>query len=144
MKTQNKGFELSLNGTIIDNKDGWSWDAGINLYANRNKLVKLASGMTENTDQWWFVGHPIDVIYDYERIGLWQEGDPYREELQGSDTQLGDIRVKYTGDYNEDGTPTRAINESDRQIINMEPSFAGGFNTRVAYKDFDLSLVGTF
>ncbi len=143
-ETQNKGFELSLNGTIIDNKNGWSWDAGINLYANRNKLVKLASGMTENTNNWWFVGHPIDVIYDYERIGLWQEGDPYREELQGSDTQLGDIRVKYTGDYKEDGTPTRAINESDRQIINMEPSFAGGFNTRVAYKDFDLSLVGSF
>lgn len=29
--TQNKGFELSLNGTILDNKNGWTWDAGLNL-----------------------------------------------------------------------------------------------------------------
>ena len=38
--TQNKGFEFTLNGIIIDNKNGWNWEAGINLYANRNKLTK--------------------------------------------------------------------------------------------------------
>ena len=43
-KTQNKGWELTLNGIIIDNKNGWNWEAGINLYANRNKLTALASG----------------------------------------------------------------------------------------------------
>ena len=24
-KTQNKGFEMSLNGIILDNKNGWNW-----------------------------------------------------------------------------------------------------------------------
>ena len=73
-KTQNQGVELSLNGVILDNLNGWTWDAGINLYANRNKLVALASGQTKDETNWWFVGHPIDVIYDYEKIGLWQAG----------------------------------------------------------------------
>ncbi len=44
-ETQNKGWELSLNGVILDNFNGWTWEAGINLYSNRNKLVALASGM---------------------------------------------------------------------------------------------------
>ena len=28
--------------------------------------------------------------------------------------------------------------------MSMEPNFQGGFNTRVAYKDFDLSIIGAF
>lgn len=145
-KTQNKGIELSLNGVILDNLNGWTWEAGINLYANRNKLKALASGRTRDEDNWWFVGHPIDVIYDFEKVGLWQETDPDYQYLQQYEPggNLGMIKVKYTGEYNEDGSPTRAINSSDRQILSMEPDFLGGFNTRVAYKEFDLSVVGTF
>ncbi len=71
-KTRNKGFELSLNGTIIDNKNGWTWDAGVNFYTNKNELVELASGATRDESNWWFVGKPINVIYDYEKIGIWQ------------------------------------------------------------------------
>jgi hypothetical protein len=144
-QTQNKGIEITLNGTIIDNLNGWSWDLGFNLYANRNKLVSLASGQQRDEGNWWFVGHPIDVIYDYEKVGLWQEGDPYLNVLEpGSASKPGMIKVKYTGEYNADGTPARAINAEDRQIMNIQPKFQGGFNTRVAYKGIDLSIVGTF
>ena len=59
---------------------------------------------------WWFVGHPIDVIYDYQKIGIWQEGDPYLNILEGAAGKPGMIKVLYTGDYNGDGTPTRLIN----------------------------------
>ena len=52
---------------------------GFNLYSNRNELVALASGQTRDEANWWFVGHNIDVIYDYEKIGLWQEGDAVSE-----------------------------------------------------------------
>ena len=114
----------------MDNLNGWTWEAGFNLYANRNKLVALASGQTEDKANWWFVGHPINVIYDYEKIGLWQEGDPYMDILEPGGN-VGMIKVKYTGDYDPDGTPTRAIGPDDRQIMSMEPKFQGGFNTSV-------------
>lgn len=143
-ETQNKGIELSLNGVILDNLSGFTWEVGINLYANRNKLVSLASGQLEDKTNWWFVGHPIDVIYDYEKIGLWQEGDPYLSILEGAGGKVGMIKVKYTGDYNADGSPTRLINSSDQQVMSLEPKFQGGFNTRLAYKGFDLSIVGAF
>jgi TonB-linked SusC/RagA family outer membrane protein len=142
-ETQNKGFEISLNGTILDNVNGWTWEAGINLYSNKNKLVSLASGQTKDEGNGWFVGHNINAIYDYERIGLWQESDLYRSILEPGGN-AGMIKVKYTGDYNADGTPTRAIGGDDRQILDVEPNFLGGFNTRIAYKGFDLNLIGSF
>lgn len=142
-KTQNKGVELTLNGTILDNHNGWTWDASLNISANRNKLVSLASGQEKDENNFWFVGYPIDVIYDYEYIGLWQEGDPYLEILEPGGN-VGMIKVKYTGDYNEDGTPTRQIGPEDRQVISMEPKFQGGFSTRVAYKGFDLNVITAF
>ncbi|MDO4758269.1 MAG: TonB-dependent receptor [Rikenellaceae bacterium] len=140
--TQNRGFELTLNGTILKKGD-WTWDAGVNLYMNRNELVELASGQERDESNCWFVGHPIRSIFDYERIGLWQEGDPYLDILEPGGN-VGMIKVKYTGDYNADGTPTRAIGAADRQIIDVEPDFMGGFNTRVAWKGLDLTVIGSF
>jgi len=142
-ETQNKGVEFSLDGVIVDSPSGLRWEAGLNLYANRNKLVALASGREKDEDNWWFVGHPIDVIYDYEYLGLWQEGDLYRDILEPGGN-VGMIKVKYAGDYNEDGTPTRAIGLADRQVLSLEPKFQGGFNTRLSYKGFDLSAVAAF
>ena len=143
-QTENKGFELSLNGTILDGgRDGFTWDAGFNLYANRNKLVALASGATRDEGNGWFVGHNINAIYDYEKIGLWQDKDPYLSVLEPGG-KVGMIKVKYTGDFNADGTPVRAIGPDDRQIMDVDPKFLGGFNTRLGYKGFDLTIVGIF
>ncbi|MFD1628865.1 SusC/RagA family TonB-linked outer membrane protein [Pseudopedobacter beijingensis] len=144
-KTQNKGIELSLNGVILEDLNGWRWEAGINLYTNRNKIVELASGTTEDKTNWWFVGHPIDVIYDYQKIGIWQENEATAvKQYEGSAGQPGMIKVLYSGDYNADGSPTRTIGQDDRQIISMEPKLQGGFNTRVSYKGFDFTAVGAF
>ena len=148
-KTQNKGWEFSLNGIILDNKNGWNWEAGINFYQNRNKLVELASGKDRDEGNLWFVGHPIDVIYDYEYQGLWQEGDPYLDILEPGGN-VGMIKVKYRGDaskgdFKEDGvTPSRQIGPDDREIMSMEPDLVGGFNTTVGYKGFDLNIIGAF
>ena len=143
--SQNKGFEISLNGIIFNNPDGFSWEVGGNLSANRNKITSQASGTDRNVNNLWFVGYNINAIYDYQYIGLWQQGDPYLNILEPQvGAAPGMIKVLYTGGYNEDGTPKRAINEADRQIINTNPDFIGGFNTRLAYKNLDLSIVGAF
>ena len=142
-ETQNKGFELSLNGLIVNNPDGWSWEAGLNLYSNQNRLVSLASGQTRDEGNAWFVGHNINSIFDFERVGLWQDKDAHLNILEPGGN-VGMIKVKYTGDYNPDGTPVRQIGPADRQILDTDPDFQGGFNTRVSYKGFDLSLVSFF
>ena len=145
-KTENKGFEFTLNGTILDNHNGWTWEASLNLSANRNKLTELASGSKDDKANNWFVGHPIDCIYDYEKVGLWNSDDPdfqYLDILEPGGNE-GMIKVKYTGDRDASGKPTRAIGPEDRQIISLEPKFQGGFSTRVAYKGFDLNVITAF
>lgn len=142
-ETQNKGIELSLDGIIIDNLNGWTWEAGLNVYSNKNKLVALASERKKDEGNLWFVGNSIDVIYDYTKIGLWQEGDPYFAELEPGGN-VGMIKVKYNGPVDENGKPTRAIGADDREVLEVNPDFQGGFNTKVTYKGFDLSAIGTF
>jgi len=141
--SENKGLEISLNGVIFDNPDGFSWEVGGNLYTNKNKITALASGTDRNEGNLWFVGHNINALYDYQYVGLWQHGDPYLSVLEPGGN-VGMIKVLYTGGYNADGTPVRAIGPADRQIIDTNPDFMGGFNTRLAYKNIDLSVVGAF
>ncbi len=154
-ETQNKGFEFSLNGTILDNFNGWTWTAGVNFYSNNNKIVSLASGNDRDEGNAWFVGHPINVIYAAKKIGLWQEGDPYLNILEPGGN-VGMIKVEYLGDYYKEGDnipkdrqvgdPVRAMDGGgkDRQVIEVDPDFQGGFNTTVGYKGFDLTVIGAF
>ncbi len=145
--SENKGFEIALNGTIIDNANGWTWEAGVNFYTNRNRLTSLASGQTRDEANWWFVGHNINAIFDYNRIGLWatskDSADNHMNILEPGGN-VGMIKVEYTGEFNPDGTPKRAIGPADRKIIDVDPKFQGGFNTRVSYKGFDLGIVGVY
>ena len=148
--TENKGFELTLNGVIIDNKNGWNWEAGINLYQNRNKLTKLTGAVDENGKpvpdeaNRWFPGHPMDVIYDYKYIGLWQAGEEDLMNVLEPGGNIGMIKVAHDKALDENGKPTRQIGAEDREIMSMEPDLIGGFNTTVAYKNLDLTVIGAF
>src|SRR6185312_956544 len=154
--TQNKGVEFSLNGTILDNHNGWSWDVGVNIYANRNKLVRLYSGDLYDKYNQWFPGHPINNMYDYKRVGLMSYADSASGYLKAAypGGNVGMIKVAYnkndTSLHFVNEVPNRknqagtALNNDDRQIYDMEPNFEGGFNTRVGYKSFDLTITGIF
>ena len=148
--TENKGWELTLNGIIIDNKNGWNWEAGINLYQNRNKLTKLTGALDENGEpvpdkgNRWFIGYPIDVIYDYKYIGLWQAGEEALMNVLEPGGNVGMIKVAHDKALDANGNPTRQIGEDDREVMSMEPDLIGGFNTTVGYKGFDLTVIGAF
>lgn len=149
--SQNKGLELALNGTIFKNPNGWSWDVGINFATNKNEITGLSTGKNYDLTNFFFVGQPINVIYDYQKIGIWQQNDPYLSTLEPGGN-VGMIKVKYTGTYKSDGTPTRQIGSSgvygngtdDRQVMKVDPDWTGGFNTRVAYKNLDLTVLGIY
>ena len=152
-KTQNKGWEFNVNATILKDYNGFTWDAGMNMYSNKNELIELASGAERDEGNCWFVGHPINSIYDYENIGLWMPEDFYYqpegyEKSYGKTLEPGGdagmIRVKYTGDFDENGMPTRSIGPEDRQIMHIDPKLNGGFNTRLEWKGFDLTVIGAF
>jgi len=132
--TQNSGIELSLSTRIIPGNDngGFSWDIDLNAFANREKITKLFQGKKDDVGNAWFIGQPIRVFYDYEKIGIWQTEEAELAKVYGQ--KPGEIRVR---DVNNDNK----ITADDRVILGTDrPKWQGGITQRFAYKGFDLSL----
>lgn len=138
-RTEGKGFESSLTFDIFRNKGGFNWSADVTYFLNREKITQLTTHTElDNKGNFWFVGHPLTVIYDYNKIGIWQQADLDNGTLkkQTSPVQIpGEIRV-------EDVDNNGVIDANDRKIIgNFQPKWEGGLTNRFNYKGFDLSIV---
>lgn len=129
-KTENKGFDLTLNTLNIDNRN-FQWATDVNFSTSKEKITQLSSGVTEDVENRWFVGYPIRVLYDYKKIGIWQLDEA--EEAAKYGTKPGEIKV---ADINENGT----IDIGDRVKFKQRPDFTLGMNNTFVYKNFDLSV----
>ena len=144
-KTQSKGVEINLSTVNIRSASpgGFTWTTDFNFYLNREKITQLVPGETADINDGWFVGHPLTVIYDVKKIGIWQTADSLDGKLQAqtSPAQLpGNIKVQDISGPN--GKPDGQINSSDRQILgNFQPAWEGGFGSRMTYKNFDFNFV---
>lgn len=139
--TENRGFEFNLSAQIIKptEENGFGWDMDFNIYTNHNKIISLNSGVSEDIGNGLFVGHPINVIYDYVKLGIIQESEaPYFGYSAG--------KIKVQDLSGPDGVPDGTITAAyDRKIVGTyEPDFEGGLSTRFYYKNFDLSAVSFF
>lgn len=134
-KTENKGFEMAIRSQnfVGRNAGDFTWDTSFNLSLNRNKLVSLYSGVTQDEGNGWFVGQPIDVIYDYNKLGIWQTSEA--EEAAKFGCVPGDIKIE---DYYKDDV----IDAKDRHIVGkFQPDFEFGFTNSFTYKNFDMDIV---
>jgi len=147
--TKGYGFELTLGGDILKMSNGLVWSADMNYFFNREEITELsAPGVINDIGNGWFVGHPLSVIYDYEKLGIWQTGDPGLTTQVSPVQYPGDIKVL---DWNTTGAlkpgdtgygvPDGRITADDRKIIgNFQPKFDAGFSTAVSFKGIDLSI----
>lgn len=127
---RNKGIEVSLHTVNIHHGD-FRWETTFNFSKNRNEIVELFGKREDYVGNAWFIGQPIHVNYTYVFDGIWQENDKDRALSYGQTP--GQARVK---DFNGDNQ----INGDDRRIIGSpDPSWTGGFSTRLSYKGFDFS-----
>lgn len=130
----NKGFEFSLTTVNITGGSGFNWTTDLNIFWNRNKLLKLYNGFTQNIANQLFVGQPLSAIYDYKKVGIWQSNEAAKAASYG--VQPGYIKF---ADLNGDGKidPT-----NDREVIGSgQAKWQGGITNRFTYKGFDLSFV---
>lgn len=132
-ETQNKGFELSLSSALVNSKNLGIDVTGM-FSTNNNKIVKLNSPNDDITNQ-WFIGQPINVAYDYEKIGIWQLGE--EEEAAKYGRVPGEIKVKDV--TNEDGKI--GIGPEDRTILGQTiPKHIASFFTNVKWKNLDFAV----
>lgn len=129
--TENKGFELALHTQNIVGKT-FNWNTDLTFYLNREKIVDLYNGKTDDVGSKWFIGHPINVFYDYKWIGIWQTEEA--EEAAKYARKPGQIK---TADLDGSGT----VNDDDRTILgSTQPDFVANMVNSFRYRDFDLSF----
>lgn len=146
--TKNTGYEVSFTTVNLHNWRGITWTSDFNWSTNKNSITALASGATQDINNGWFVGQPINinsdpnrrVFYDWKYIGVWQYADSVAMKAfnaNGSSFKVGDPRV---ADINHDGK----IDANDRTIIgNSYPGWTGSMSNRVTFHNFDLSALVT-
>jgi TonB-linked SusC/RagA family outer membrane protein len=142
-KSENKGFELTLSTVNMESKQpgGFSWYTDLNIFLNRNEITELTSGVTQDITNGWHVGQPIDVIFDYQKIGIWQTGETFLPGFVAGEIKVKDQNTDNDGDGVIDG-PDGVINAADRVIIGSpQPKWSGGLTNRITYKGFDFSFV---
>jgi TonB dependent receptor. len=73
-KTENKGIEIQISTVNFQGKtrNSFSWATDLNFSINRGKITQLAGGVTADPANSRFVGQPIGVFYDFQKIGIWQ------------------------------------------------------------------------
>ncbi|MFN0290387.1 SusC/RagA family TonB-linked outer membrane protein [Pedobacter helvus] len=147
---ENKGLEVSLNGTVIKAKD-FEWSSNFNISFNRNKILSLSADVTEqyarniSTGDAPFiqtVGKPIGALYGYVEDGYYDNEAEVRNDPQYTNQgdaiilrTIGEIKYK-----NLDGDPT-SMSQSDRTFIgDVNPDYTFGFTNNFKYKRFDLSV----
>jgi TonB-linked SusC/RagA family outer membrane protein len=161
-KTSNRGFELTLNGIII-NKQDIKLELSFNISANKNRVDDLGGLTNIIANSAWtsdaqasndFIvkeGQPVGTMYGYVTDGFYSADDftwngnswilkdtsvaiPDNKAIAGVSWGPGALKLK---DLNGDST----ITEADKTIIGCAmPKNTGGFSINANIKNFDIAL----
>lgn len=143
---KNRGFEVALNGRVLDKS--FKLDLGLSLASYRNEVTGLPyqnlmtsyAGATVLTT----VGQPVGVFYGYETKGVYTTDE---EASAFSTTLINGVLVPFRGgdvrfvDRVADGI----IDEKDKTIIgDPNPDFTGMFNAHAEWREFTFDAAFTF
>ncbi|WP_422860692.1 SusC/RagA family TonB-linked outer membrane protein [Flagellimonas sp. S174] len=136
---ENRGVEFTIDATIFDNPEGFSWTSNFNIAYNENEVASLPE--TASLDE---QGRPF-----VEQVGGSLANSPQRAVLGesanswyvipyiGVNPQTGD--AEWLG---ADGNPTTTPTAADRRIVGQgNPDFVGGFSNTFTYKNWSLSTL---
>ncbi|ANW96662.1 hypothetical protein AXE80_10425 [Wenyingzhuangia fucanilytica] len=131
---RNKGVELTLNTVNVQTQD-FKWSTSINFARNKNEILELDGTLDKipyGNHGVLQVGQPVDAIYSYEMIGIWQLDEA--AEAHQYNSFPGKWKYK---DQNNDGV----LNQDDNTVIgSVSPDWIGGMTNTFTYKNLDLSI----
>jgi len=134
-KLGNTGIDLTLNTKNIV-KNNFNWSSTLVFSRNKNKIKEVYGDGKEDLGNRWFIGQPVGVIYDYSKVGIWQEDEIASGANKGWDdaAQAGDLKL---ADLNGDGK----ISDADRSVLGQTaPKWTAGLTNTFTYKDFTLNI----
>lgn len=139
---ENKGFEVQLIAPILTND--FKWTATLNGSKNINKILSLANGQSQLSNQsagtkWGnvirnYVGRPMGDMYMLKVIGTFDNSEDVKNNPNFGTQAIGDLMYE---DYDKNGV----INTDDFQLVgNYQPDFTFGWTNSFSYKNIDLSF----
>ena len=138
-KIKNSGFELTVGGTIINTKD-WNWHSDINFSTVKNTVKELYGG-TDIIDNYTIIreGESYQSLYGYDYYGVnAANGNPIWRKADGS-------LVQFDPSNPEDVSKPSSLTNDDRKILGKSmPTWYGGWNNTVTFRDFDLNVFFRF
>ena len=145
------GYELAINGVILDREVKWT--SQFNISFPSTKVLKLSdtdfflTGSWGNKTSAYIVqeGQPLGAFYGYVFDGVNQNEDEVNNLPQfGGSGVVGGPR--YRDISGPEGVPDGIIDsEFDRTILgNGLPDIFGGLSNRISYNNFDLSFIISF
>ncbi len=145
---ENKGWEITLNATPVRNRD-FSWEVGINLTNNTNRVVRVSDQSNEiiigsqfgyagaTVTQKYVVGQPVGGLFGTSIQRFY--GDKTDD---GVTFQPGLPWVIQGGTGSQRGYPAR--DGRQRLLGNSQPKWIGGINNSFTYKGFTLGILFDF
>lgn len=137
-KIRNRGVEIAVDGSIINNKD-FGWAVGMNLGFNQNRVLELPN----HEDMVQTKSDVSQILREGMDVYTW-----YMPKWAGVDPENGDPLWEMTtvdADGNEVITTTNKYNKADfKPVGSASPWFSGGINTTLRYKSFTLAANGNF
>ena len=145
-EVRNRGFEMTLSTKNIT-KSNFSWKSSLVFSLNRNKIVSLfgdtatytllgqkRTGEVPDFTNKWFPGEAIDVVWDYDVVGIWQQHEGDAAAKYGM--QPGDFK---SVDVNNDG---KYVDVVDKQFIGYKaPRYRFGLRNDFSFlKNFTASV----
>jgi len=133
-RINNRGGELNLNTKNLV-EGNIRWNTNFNFSFNRNKIVALALP-TDDPGNGWFIGKDIDVIWDYNVQGVWQQSEMAeaakftKAAIKPGDFKLEDV----DGDY--------SYSDADKKFLGYRTPryFFAMRNEFNIFKNFDFSF----
>jgi len=160
-ETKNKGIEFQISTVNISNSE-FFWRTDFNGTVYKSEIVNVSlkddeGNYIDDIASEWFIGHPVDVNYDYVLNRVLQkedfvtddggnyvldENDNYILTDEAAETIVTTKNFPWPGfatvkDVNEDGS----IGDADKVIIgNRNPDFLAGMTNTFKYKNWTFSF----
>lgn len=149
-KVKNYGLEFTLGGTVI-NYNGWKWQSDFNISTAKNEVMELYGG-NDIISNYTIIreGESYKSLYGYDYYGVNKKnGNPIWRKADGSLVQFDTFGsysyAVYDPENPSDVSKPSSLTESDRKILgNSMPTWYGGWNNTVTYKNFDLNVFFRF
>lgn len=141
---RNQGVEVTLNTTNIM-KTHFNWSTTFTMAYNKNEIVDLdykedlgayskqLAGLEGDYSNLWIIGKPINVLYNYQTLGVWQLDEAEKARKYGQ--RPGQFKVR---DFDGDGQ----INSDKDRFLNGQqtPTVTGGMTNNFKIYDFDFGF----